>query len=166
MAAFIQRGIETALRRKLTYLARETGMTRLCLAGGLALNVVANGRLHDIFPDGVYVPCAPGDDGQSLGNVYALLRSVSSTPALTMRKSSDAYLGPAEHLGSARIAEALSSGGLARCVVYETADPPQEISAALARGSMVCVFGTRSRSSGRVRSEREASSLIPARDNS
>ena len=144
VAAFIQHGIETALRRKLTYLARQTGLTRLCLAGGIALNVVMNGQLHDIFPGGVYVPCAPGDDGQSLGNAYAVLSTIAGAPRPAMRTSRDACRGPDEDLGSARIARVLASRALDRYVVYETADFPGEIAAALAGGAIVCLFGARS----------------------
>jgi carbamoyltransferase len=143
-AAFIQRGIQEALERKLSHLARQTGMTRLCLAGGLALNVVANGRLHKIFPDGVYVPSAPGDDGQSLGNVYAMLQKLRTARMPAMTRSSDAYLGPAASVGSAGLATALLRAGLSGCVVFESPDIAQMAAAALAGGAVVCVFGARS----------------------
>src|SRR5437868_3861380 len=73
VAAFVQEGIENALVHKLSILRKQYGVQRLCLAGGLANNVVLNGRLLELFPDGTYVPSAPGDEGQCLGNVYALL---------------------------------------------------------------------------------------------
>ena len=56
----------------LARLAREiTGLNKLCLAGGVALNCVANGRIYQerIF-DGLWVQPAAGDDGGSLGAAY------------------------------------------------------------------------------------------------
>ncbi len=144
VAAFIQRGVETALRRKLSYLARQTGERRLCLAGGLALNVVANGVLQDIFPEGVYVPSAPGDDGQGLGNVYALLNAVDHDRIPKMTKSSDAYVGPDMEIGSGQLALNLLASGLSQCLVFETSNFAASVASILASGSTVCLFGARS----------------------
>ena len=47
---------------------RETGLTKLCMAGGVALNAVANGRVLNESPfEEVYVQPSAGDGGGSLG---------------------------------------------------------------------------------------------------
>jgi carbamoyltransferase len=141
-AAFVQRGIESALRRKLGMLAREYGVDHVCLAGGLALNVVANGSLLDLFPGGVYVPSAPGDDGQCLGNVYATMamegQQGNSMPV--MRKSSSAYIGPSVKIDSGSIASALKEAQLTSYVVFETPDFSEIVARFLAAGAVVCVY--------------------------
>lgn len=144
VAAFIQRAIEVALQKKLTYLCRETGIQNVCLSGGLALNAVANGRLQASSPCEVYVPSAPGDDGQCLGNVYALLNHFRVNQAPAMKKSSDAYLGPEIAVGSAELTEALNSSGISDSIVAEAADASMTIAAILAAGTPVCMFGERS----------------------
>jgi carbamoyltransferase len=122
VAAFIQRCIEDALMTKLTLLRDLHRVGKLCIAGGVALNVVANGRLVELFHDGVYVPSAPGDDGQSLGNVYAALRTVRPDNRETARMSTSttAFLGPAENINSAAVASALDATGHSSYVVFET----------------------------------------------
>lgn len=72
IAASIQVVIETALLRMTRALARETGQTNLCLAGGVALNCVANGKL---VADGafrnIWVQPASGDAGGAVGAALA-----------------------------------------------------------------------------------------------
>lgn len=68
MAASIQRVTEEVLLKMATHLKRETGAKYLCLAGGVALNSVANFKILRDGPfDDVYINPAPGDDGASLG---------------------------------------------------------------------------------------------------
>ena len=69
VAAFIQEQSERVLAERLRLLGQQVRSESLCVAGGFALNVVANGQMLDLFPGGVYVPSAPGDEGQCLGNV-------------------------------------------------------------------------------------------------
>ncbi len=71
MAASIQVVTEQVLHKMITYLHRETGMKYLCLAGGVALNSVANYKLLRDGPfENVYIHPAPGDDGGSVGAAY------------------------------------------------------------------------------------------------
>lgn len=142
LAAFIQRSIEEALRMKLTMLASEHDVDRLCLAGGSALNVVANGALLDIFPGGVYVPSAPGDDGQCLGNVYAALatRGFQGATLPPIKTSSSACVGPDVKIDSGAVASTLKNAGLTSYVVFETADFSDIAAKFLAAGSVVCIF--------------------------
>lgn len=71
---------------------RLTGSSRLCLAGGVALNCVANGRILDEGPfREVFVVPAPGDDGQAIGKLLHEVRSQGLAVDTTMRT---AYYGP------------------------------------------------------------------------
>ncbi|HUE62776.1 MAG TPA: carbamoyltransferase N-terminal domain-containing protein [Rhizomicrobium sp.] len=67
-AASVQRAIEDILVDIARTLQRETGLPDLCLAGGVALNGVANQRiLRESGFERVFVPPAPGDAGSALG---------------------------------------------------------------------------------------------------
>jgi carbamoyltransferase len=71
MAASIQRVTEEVLLKMITHLYTETGCKNLCLAGGVALNSVANFKLLRDGPfDDVYIHPAPGDDGGAVGAAY------------------------------------------------------------------------------------------------
>jgi carbamoyltransferase len=68
LAASAQRRIEDILLELADWLSRRTGQRDLVLAGGLALNCVANTRLYDEGPfDRVWVQPAAGDAGTALG---------------------------------------------------------------------------------------------------
>ncbi len=72
MAASVQRVTEEIVLLLATTLRRETGETALCLAGGVALNCVANGRLarEKVF-DSLWIQPAAGDAGGALGAALA-----------------------------------------------------------------------------------------------
>lgn len=71
IAASIQKVTEEILLKMVNYLHKETGLDALCMAGGVALNSVAN---YKILRDGpfkdVYIHSAPGDDGGAVGAAY------------------------------------------------------------------------------------------------
>jgi carbamoyltransferase len=98
LAASIQAVTEEIVLRMARALRSETGMKNLCLAGGVALNCVANGKVQQegIF-DGIWVQPAAGDAGGALGaalSAYHLhlrkAREIRNTPDAM----SGAYLGP------------------------------------------------------------------------
>jgi carbamoyltransferase len=67
-AASVQRVLEDTLVEMTRALHHETGLPDLCLAGGVALNGVANARiLAESGFERVFVPSAPGDAGCALG---------------------------------------------------------------------------------------------------
>ena len=67
-AASVQRVVEDILVDTARTLQRETGLPDLCLAGGVALNGVANQRLlKESGFERIFVPPAPGDAGCALG---------------------------------------------------------------------------------------------------
>jgi carbamoyltransferase len=68
IASSIQRVTEDALLRMARYLHKRTGLERLCMAGGVALNSVANGRILRETPfEEVWIQPAAGDSGGALG---------------------------------------------------------------------------------------------------
>ena len=71
MAASIQRVTEEILLKMVTNLHQETGMKALCMAGGVALNSVANYKVLRNGPfEDLYIHPAPGDDGGCVGAAY------------------------------------------------------------------------------------------------
>lgn len=68
LAASVQRRLEDVLLELAGWLHAATGMSRLAMAGGVALNCVANARLHAEGPFGeLWVQPAAGDAGTALG---------------------------------------------------------------------------------------------------
>ena len=68
IAASIQRATEEILLKMANHLHRKTGLTKLCAAGGVMLNSVANGRILRETPfDDMFIQPAAGDAGAALG---------------------------------------------------------------------------------------------------
>ena len=81
MAASIQRVTEEILQKMAGHLHQVTGSKNLCLAGGVALNSVANFKtLRDGPFDNVYIHPAPGDDGGCVGAAYWAYNHVLDQP--------------------------------------------------------------------------------------
>src|SRR5690606_8810258 len=81
LAASIQAATEEAVLRLGRALARETGQRRLCLAGGVALNCVANGKLlRDGAFEEIWVQPAAGDAGGALGAALAAFHQFQAQP--------------------------------------------------------------------------------------
>jgi carbamoyltransferase len=98
LAASIQLALEEVVLRMTRSLAAETGMKNLCLAGGVALNCVANGKvLRDGHFDQIWAQPAAGDAGGSLGAALAAYHIFKGNPR-TASKCCDnmkgSYLGP------------------------------------------------------------------------
>lgn len=98
LAASVQAVTEEAVLRLAKEAARSTGADHLCLAGGVALNCVANGRLlrEKIFK-GIWVQPAAGDAGGALGAALAVHHMMldGERPHAPGRDGmSGAYLGP------------------------------------------------------------------------
>jgi carbamoyltransferase len=74
-AAAAQECLEKILFHVLDHWRRKTGVTKLCMAGGVALNCTFNGKLlqSGLF-DEVYVQPAAGDDGTALGAACVVAR--------------------------------------------------------------------------------------------
>ena len=73
VAAALQLRLEEAILHLARGLQRRTGLKKLCMAGGVALNSVANGRiLHETDFEEIFIQPAASDDGTSLGGAYFL----------------------------------------------------------------------------------------------
>ncbi|MFT7485110.1 MAG: carbamoyltransferase [Candidatus Paceibacteria bacterium] len=81
MAASIQKVTEEVLLKMATHLHEITGLKNLCLAGGVALNSVANFKILRDGPfENVYIHPAPGDDGGCVGAAYWAYNHVLDQP--------------------------------------------------------------------------------------
>jgi carbamoyltransferase len=87
IAATLQRILEEVLLKQIDHLYSITETENLCMAGGVALNSAANGRIRKDMPfDNIWIQPAAGDDGGSMG--AALERSSKDY------ELNDVYLGP------------------------------------------------------------------------
>ena len=84
IAASIQAVLEEAVLRLTRSLASQTGARNLCLAGGVALNCVANGKvLRDGKFDSVWIQPAAGDAGGAVGAALAAYHQFSNSHAMS-----------------------------------------------------------------------------------
>ncbi len=124
-------------------LQRRTGLTRLSLAGGCALNSVANGKIFERtkFRE-VFVQPAAGDDGTAIGAAFYVEHAVLGRPRRFVM--TDAYTGPG--FDDQQIERALSSakanGWDAKIDVrrLDDADLYREVGKAVADGKVVGWF--------------------------
>jgi carbamoyltransferase len=98
LAASVQQVTEDVMRKLADSLAREFGIANLCLAGGVALNCVANGKiLRDGGFENIWIQPAAGDAGGALGAALAAFHTHHGQPRRVVN-GSDAvrggYLGP------------------------------------------------------------------------
>src|SRR6266446_576492 len=98
LAASVQAVTEEIVLRLTRALAAETGARSLCLAGGVALNCVANGKiLRDGSFERIWVQPAAGDAGGALGAAlaaYHLYKKAPRLPFNTLDAMQGCYLGP------------------------------------------------------------------------
>jgi carbamoyltransferase len=109
IAASIQRFTENALVTTARHLRKTTGMSNLCMAGGVALNSIANYRiLREAGFENIYIQPAASDAGGALGAALWAYHAVLNNPKhMTMEH---AYYGP--QFSDADIAGTLISGGI------------------------------------------------------
>ncbi|MCX6348548.1 MAG: carbamoyltransferase [Candidatus Aureabacteria bacterium] len=97
-ARSIQDVTEEVLLRMARHLHRETGQKNLCLAGGVALNCVANGRILREGPfEEIWIQPAAGDAGGALGVALFIWYQYLDHPRTADRKrdfQKGSYLGP------------------------------------------------------------------------
>ena len=97
VAASIQAVLDETVLRLTRSLARETGSRNLCLAGGVALNCVGNGKvLRDGRFEHIWIQPASGDAGGALGAALAAYHVNEGGPRRANCSDSmkGAYLGP------------------------------------------------------------------------
>ncbi|MBI4355057.1 MAG: hypothetical protein HY597_01220 [Candidatus Omnitrophica bacterium] len=109
VAASIQRVCEEVMLNLARALHRETGLSRLCLAGGVALNSVANGRILRETPfQEVYIQPAAGDAGGAVGAALYTYHVLLQRPRAFVMDH--AYWGQAFHDDA--VQEAIAQAGL------------------------------------------------------
>jgi carbamoyltransferase len=134
-----QKVTEEVVLRRGRSIARQTGQRNLCLAGGVALNCVANGKLlRDGSFDSIWIQPAAGDAGGALGAALAGYHQLEGLPRPAINGHLDhmqgAYLGPAFSTDAS--ARALTAAG----AVFDILDDDEVITAtadALALGKAV-----------------------------
>jgi len=99
LACSVQQVCEEIVLRMSRYAHRRTGLDRLCMAGGVALNAVANGRLAREGPFAeIWVQPAAGDAGGAIGAAYCAVHKYFGH-SRRKREGSDSmqgtFLGPA-----------------------------------------------------------------------
>src|SRR5262249_34054423 len=98
LAASIQAVTEEIILRLTRSIAAETGVEKLCLAGGVALNCVANGRvLRDGKFKHVWIQPAAGEAGGAIGAALAVYHLYEDRPRRlenVLDGMNGAYLGP------------------------------------------------------------------------
>ena len=98
LAASIQIICEKVVLRAACHVQRLTGMRNLVMAGGVALNCVANGRLLREGPfNKIWIQPAAGDAGGALGAAYLIWHHLLDKPRLPNPEDSQqgSLLGPA-----------------------------------------------------------------------
>lgn len=99
LAASVQAVLEEVLTKLTRSLAREYGKENLCLAGGVALNCVANGKiLRDGAFKNIWIQPAAGDAGGAIGAALNAYHGYVGKPRIVRKAAGDgmagAYLGP------------------------------------------------------------------------
>jgi carbamoyltransferase len=97
VAASIQKVTEEIMLRMARHVHRETGQKNLCLAGGVALNCVANGRVLREGPfDQIWIQPAAGDAGGALGVAMFIWHQLLNKPRVANPLDSQkaSLLGP------------------------------------------------------------------------
>ena len=138
LAYKVQQELETALIHIVSVAKQQTGLNTLCMAGGVALNSVANQKiLRHCGLDDIFVFPAAGDNGIAAGCAlwaYAELEGGTNRP--TLRRAT---------LGSAPTAESLTHAreqyaDLIEVEEKSTVEMVDAVAAALAKGSIVARF--------------------------
>jgi len=138
IAASVQQVTEEILLRMTRAVARETGERNLCLAGGVALNCVANGKvLRDAKFENIWIQPGAGDAGGAIGAALGAYHLYCGQPRRThpgldgMRGS---YLGP--QFAQPEIERQLKAAGAKFDVVDDAAVIAQAVDALAAQKAL------------------------------
>lgn len=92
LAYLVQSELNRAFLEKLEFLQKHRPFKKLCIAGGVGLNSVANGYVQDRMDIEIFIPPASGDSGESIGN--AIYGSMLNGNACKQLAPFSPYLGP------------------------------------------------------------------------
>ena len=121
-AASLQARLEEVLFEMLRGLHARTKQKAVCLAGGVAFNCLANGKIFDQTPfEQIYLQPASGDAGLAIGAAYFVHHQILGQPRSFVMEN--AYWGPGytlEQIRSAVAASRLSGEGLEIAELHES----------------------------------------------
>ncbi len=139
VSAALQRRTEEVGLHMARWLRKETGLNRVCLAGGVCLNSVMNGKilLERVF-DEVCVQPAANDAGTALGGCYWLWNSRMRQPRTYIFEH--AYFGPEWNDEQIRSAIDSTISSDERVVVKKLDDVPASAARMLAEGKIIGWF--------------------------
>jgi carbamoyltransferase len=124
LAASIQQVTEMILLRMVRHVHQRTGMRHLCLAGGVALNSVANGRILTEGPfEDIWIQPAAGDAGGALGTALFIWHQLLGKPRTASGVDSQQGSLLGVRFETPQISAALDDAG----AVYETIDDESEL---------------------------------------
>jgi carbamoyltransferase len=140
LASSVQVVTEEIVLRLARTLQRELGVDHLCLAGGVALNCVANGRLQREGPfEQIWIQPAAGDAGGALGAALSAWHQYLDQPrsGLEQDRMRGAYLGP--RFSNTEIASFLEQAD-ARSTYLEDAALMERVAELLEEGKIIGWF--------------------------
>lgn len=144
MAASLQLVTERLVEHMVLAAVDRTGVSHVCLSGGVALNAVANGKLQRAGRCRLHVHPAPGDDGCALGAAlwgHHMVRGGARSAPLAMP-----FLGPA--IADGRLQDLADQYGFPSRPIADD-DLADEIAALIAQGAVIgwvqggCEWGPR-----------------------
>ncbi len=139
LAASVQRMTEKVIFHILTNLQKRTGLQNVCIAGGVAQNSVANGKITRATPfKNVYIPSAGHDAGISMGAALYVQHQLQKTPRQVAIRS--AYTGST--FSNNDIKNILTQKGISFSE-YADASLFEKITACLTAGGVVGWFNGR-----------------------
>jgi carbamoyltransferase len=143
IARSVQAMYEEAFFHLVGIIQRQSGITELALAGGCAMNSVANGKVRRVTPfKRVYVQAAAGDAGGAIGSAYVVWHKLGGARSFVMDHG---YWGP--QFGQPHIRSLLedtrSAIEQAHCTIVEVSDQEElcrRVAGAIADGRVVGWF--------------------------
>jgi carbamoyltransferase len=140
LARSLQYVLEEILLGKIAYLHELTGSENLCMAGGVALNCVANGRIKREGPfKRIFIQPAAGDSGGALGAAAIAHKRRTNGKTESLSTFRHAYLGPS--FSSEEVTSFVQSTGVkARDFRGREAELLEVVARSLAAGKVVGWF--------------------------
>ncbi|MEX0641421.1 MAG: carbamoyltransferase [Pirellulales bacterium] len=145
LAASVQLVTEEVMLKLVAHVTELTGSKNLVMAGGVALNCVANGRIwRESGLEGLFVQPAAGDAGGALGAALLVSHELLGAPRAATAKGDSlkgSYLGPA--FAPHEVAAFLDRQGAPHHVVEDADERAQVVADALAAGKVVGLLSGR-----------------------
>jgi carbamoyltransferase len=138
VAASLQACLDHTMLHLCGHFGKKTGLRRLAMAGGVALNCTANGKLlrAGLF-DEVYVQPAAGDDGAALG---AALYQSSLAGKIRNRRSPVPFFGPSHPMEAVDAAIGVFQGAVEVTRFKTLEDTCAEAARLIAEGNVVAWY--------------------------